>query len=305
VPTISVVTPALNQGRFIERTVRSVLEQNYSALEYVVRDGGSTDETLGILGNYADCIRVISEFDHGQADAVNRGVRATSGEIIGWLNSDDIYCAGALSTVAEFMASRPEVDVAYGDAQVIDAVDTVLGPYYTEPWNPARLAERCFLCQPAVFFRRRVVERFGLLDERLHYCMDYEYWLRLAAGGAMFAYVPAMLAASRQYPETKTLGSRLAVHQEINTMLRQRLGRVPDTWLVNHAHTLVELNPHGRHGPWPPYSVNVVGRALRLSWQWNRSVSFALLATLLGPLITGAGRRTFQSRSPTTRHPAS
>jgi glycosyltransferase involved in cell wall biosynthesis len=291
VPTISVVTPTLNQGRFIERTIRSVLDQNFPALEYFVCDGGSTDDTLRILDGYAHRLTLISESDRGQADAVNKGVRLTSGEIIGWLNSDDVYCPGALSRVHEFMGAQPELDVVYGDAEFMDAVDGVLGPYYTEPWNPARLVERCFLCQPAVFFRRRVVESFGLLDERLHYCMDYEYWLRLAAGGARFAYLPGVLAGSRRYPETKTLGSRLAVHDELNTMLRQHLGRVPDTWLLNHAHTLVELAQSGGRIRTMPYALRVALNVVWLSWRWNRSLSIGLLSKLLGPMVTGAKRR--------------
>jgi len=148
------------------------------------------------------------------------------------------------------------------------------------------------------------VERFGLLDERLHYCLDYEYWLRLAAGGATFAYVPAVLAGSRSYPQTKTLGSRPAVHQELNAMLRRRLGRVPDTWLLNEAHTLVELNS-GSDRRWLPYSVSVVRHAMRLSWEWNRSVSPELLAMLFGPIVTGARRRAVGSRSATEERSAS
>jgi glycosyltransferase involved in cell wall biosynthesis len=302
--SIAVVTPSLNQGRFLERTIASVREQQCVGLEHVVCDGGSTDETLQILDRNADCLRLISKSDRGQADAVNKGLRATSGEIIGWLNSDDVYCPGALAEVHEFMMARPEVDIVYGDAQLIDAVDGVLGPYPTEPWNRTRLAERCFLCQPAVFFRRRVVERFGLLDEKLHYCMDYEYWLRLASGGASFAYLPTVLAGSRQHPQTKTLSARLNVHHEINTMLRARLGRVPDSWLINHAHTLVELSrSNGRHQP-VAYSFDVVRHALQLSWQWNRSVSIGLAGLLIGPIITGARRRAGQSRSLATRRRA-
>jgi glycosyltransferase involved in cell wall biosynthesis len=285
---ISVVTPSLNQGRFIERTIRSVLDQAYPRLEYVVCDPGSTDQTPAILERYAGCLRVIREPDTGQADAVNKGIRASSGEIIGWLNSDDVYLPGALSSVAALLASRPDVDVVYGDARLIDANDEPLGSYYTQPWNPDRLVERCFLCQPAVFFRRRVVDRFGFLDERMQYVLDYEYWLRLAAGRATFAYLPTPLAASRLHPETKTLSARLAVHQELNTMLRARTGRVPNSWLLNHAHTLVELRRVKRHRGPVPYAVDVVVQAVRLSLRWNRSVSPGLFELALRPITESA-----------------
>jgi glycosyltransferase involved in cell wall biosynthesis len=289
--SISVVTPSLNQGRFIERTIRSVLEQGHAPLEYVLRDGGSTDETLAILERFAGRLSVVSEPDRGQADAVNKGIRSSTGDVIGWLNSDDVYLPGALALVAELFAARPAVDVLYGDAQLLDADDGLLGAYYTEPWNAARLIERCFLCQPAVFFRRRIVERFGLLDERLHYCMDYEYWLRLAAGGATFAYVPSVLAGSRLHPETKTLSAGLAYHQELNTMLRARLGRVPDSWVINHAHTLVALNRANGRRVFMPYALDVILQSVRLSWRWNRAIGGGLLASLMRPVVAGAKRR--------------
>jgi hypothetical protein len=148
------------------------------------------------------------------------------------------------------------------------------------------------------------VNRFGFLDESLHYCLDYEYWLRLAAGGARFAYLPRILAHSRVYPETKTLSARLAVHQEINAMLRRRLGRVPETWLLNHAHTLVELDQPAGGRKMLPYALRVVLQALRLSLQWNRSVSRDLLRVSLSPIASGARQRVFQSRSAGTSRPA-
>jgi glycosyltransferase involved in cell wall biosynthesis len=289
--SISIVTPSLNQGRFIERTIRSVLDQGYAGLDYIVCDGGSTDQTPRILARFDGQLTVVSEADHGQADAVNKGIRATSGDVIGWLNSDDIYLPGALSRVAEFLGAQPEIDVMYGDAQLIDATDQVVGTYYTEPWSVRRLVDRCFLSQPAVFFRRRVVDRYGLLDARLNLCMDYEYWLRLAGGGARFAYLRGPLAASRVYPETKTLLARLAVHQEINSMLRERIGRVPDAWLLNHAHTLVELARADRHRRVLPYALDVVMQTGRLSLQWNRSISRGLVVMSLAPLIQGVSRR--------------
>ena len=303
--SIAVVTPSLNQGRFIERTIRSVLDQGYSPLEYVVCDGGSTDETLDVLARFGDRLTAVIEPDAGQAAAVNKGIRMTSSEVVGWLNSDDVYCPRSLALVAEFFATHPEADVVYGDAHFLDTDDGVLGAYYTEPWNASRLTERCFVCQPATFFRRRVVERFGLLSERLHYCLDYEYWLRLTRGGAIFSYMPTVLAGSRQYPETKTLRARLALHDELNTMLHERLGRVPDAWLLNHAHTLVELDRANGRPHAAPYALDVVLKSLTLSWHWNRSIPPALVARALCPVAKGAGRRLRQSRSVVMSRPAS
>ncbi|MGI9145254.1 MAG: glycosyltransferase family 2 protein [Chloroflexota bacterium] len=299
--SISVVTPSLNQARFVERTIHSVLDQTpISPLEYVVQDGGSTDGTLAILERFSGRLRVTSEPDRGQAEAVNKGIRSTRGEVIGWLNSDDVYYPGALAAVAAFFSAHPMVDLMYGDAQLLDAEDRLLGAYYTEPWNPARLVERCFLCQPAVFFRRRIVERFGMLDERLHYCLDYEYWLRLAAGGAAFAYAPGVLAGSRLHPATKTSSAGLVMHDEINAMLRARLGRVPASWLINNAHTRVSWSRTNGSRPIAPYALEVVGQAMVLSWRWNRAVSSQLLTGLLRPIVSGAKRRVLPTlfRSP-------
>ena len=128
-PRISVVTPSLNQGHFIERTIRSVLDQG--EVEYVVVDGGSRDNTLDVLRAYADRLRWVSEADRGQGHAVNKGVRMTSGDVIGWLNSDDLYYAGALDPVREFFDAHPDVDVVYGDADHIDVEDRVVEPYGT------------------------------------------------------------------------------------------------------------------------------------------------------------------------------
>jgi glycosyltransferase involved in cell wall biosynthesis len=291
--SFAIVTPSLNQAQFIERTLRSVLDQGYAPLEYIVCDGGSSDGTLRQLASYGDSLTLVSEPDTGQAAAINKGIQRTSGEIIGWLNSDDVYCPGAIETVASVFAAHPEVDVVYGDADLLDENDVVLRPYYTEPWNPARLVDRCFLCQPAVFFRRTVIDRFGPLNERLHYCLDYEYWLRLAKGGARFEYLPERLAGSRLHADAKTVRQRLAFHDEINTMLRSRVGRVPEPWILNTAHTLVELGHADGRGRSRvmPYALEVVIRSGWLSLRWNRGISLRMLRTALTPILHGARRR--------------
>src|SRR6266852_5479893 len=242
---ISVVTPSYNQGRFIERTIRSVLDQGYPELEYVICDNCSSDQTAQILNMYADRLRILREPDHGQADAVNKGICATSGELIGWLNSDDVYRPGTLITLSAYFDRHPELDVLYGDANLIDVDDNVIGRYYTEPWNPKRLAYRPHLCQPAVFFRRRVVDRFGLLDKDLHYTMDYEYWLRLARGGATFAYVPLTLACSRVHPDTKTLTHSGRLNDELNVMLKRYVNKIPDGWILTHTHAILSEQQEG------------------------------------------------------------
>ncbi len=246
---ISVVTPSYNQGIFIERTIRSVLDQSGDfSIEYFIADGGSTDDTIQIIKDYEFRVREgvypircqgvkfgwVSEKDSGQADAVNKGIYATSGEIIAWINSDDIYYADAFSTIATFFQDNPSVLVAYGPCDHIDENDRVIGPYPTEPWDYARLFETCFLCQPGAFFRRALVNQAGALDADLQLCMDYELWLRYG-GFTDFHYLQETLAGSRLYDSTKTLGQVVAVHNEINYMFKTKFGYVPRRWIYTFA----------------------------------------------------------------------
>lgn len=268
---ISVVTPSFNQGQFIERTIRSVLSQDWPELEYVVFDGGSRDETVSILKRYEDRLRWTSGPDGGQTDAVNKGIVATNGEIIGWLNSDDVYYPGAVARVMEHFAAHPEVGVVYGMADHIDADDKPFEDYPTEPWDFARLQQVCFLCQPAVFFRRSVVERDGMLDTGLHYCMDYEFWLRLGRCGVRFDYIPHKLAGSRMYADNKTLGARVRVHREINDMFLSQFGRVPTRWLSNYAHVTVQARVDRDRHPTRFLATLIVQIALA-GLRWNRAI---------------------------------
>ncbi|MDQ6670160.1 MAG: glycosyltransferase [Chloroflexota bacterium] len=284
---IAVVTPSHNQGEFIERTIRSVLDQNYPDLEYVVCDAESGDATPAILEAYADRLQIIREPDRGQADAVNKGIRVTSGDVIGWLNSDDVYYPGALATVAGFFGDHPDVDVLYGDADFIDAWGAVIGRYYTRAWDAERLKERPFLCQPAVFFRRRMVDRFGLLDEQLQYTLDYEYWLRLAAGGAHFAYLPVTLAGARLHSATKTRNGRLKLHAELHPMLKRYVRKVPDGWILSHTQAHLQDTPGLSFSTPLAFALAVAGTSLRLSLELNHSVSTRLALSTARTLSAG------------------
>jgi glycosyltransferase involved in cell wall biosynthesis len=276
--TISVVTPSFFQGKYIERTIQSVISQDIPGLEYVIYDNLSEDQTIDILKQHDGFLQWVSEPDRGQAHAVNKGIRNTKGDVIGWLNSDDIYYPGSLKTVMEFFETHPDVDVLFGEADHIDEDDEWIEDYPTEKWNLERLKEVCYLCQPAVFFRRRVVEKFGLLNEKLHFCLDYEYWLRLGLGGTKFAYLPQKLAGSRLYLETKTLGSPFRFHKEINDMFINLLGYVPDKWLYNYAHTLLD----GRNVPRSDqvrFPFFVALHSILAALKWNKRISKGMIKT--------------------------
>jgi len=294
--SVSVVTPSYNQGRFIERTIQSVLSQEIADLEYLVFDGGSTDETVSVLQRYEGQLKWVSKKDRGQADAVNKGFQASHGEIVGWLNSDDIYYPGAIRAVCDYFESHLDVDLVYGDAYHIDEDDQIIEPYPTEPWDFGRFTENCFICQPAVFLRRRAIEKGGLLDIRCHYCMDYEYWVRLACRGVRFAWLQQALAGSRMYAANKTLSGRIQAHGETNTVLRRLLGKTPDRWLFNYAHVVLDTKgvPRGPH----------LGFAVRLSlltWyaalRWNRTISPGVRQTTAAWLAAGWKHRAGKGRA--------
>lgn len=279
-PSISVITPSFNQGAFIARTLASVASQCYSPLEHLVFDGGSTDNTLSVLLQAESPVEWDSQADGGQADAVNKGLQAARGDVIAWINSDDIYYPQAFARVAARFAADPALDVVYGDADHIDLQDQPFEPYPTAVWDPLLLPHVCFICQPALFFRRQVLDRVGLLNPALRYCMDYEFWLRMASAGCRVAYLPRKLAGSRLYPSNKTLADKPAVHREIAEMLLARTGTVPLRWVMAYAnHTAAARWLPERH-PWL-YRLEVLRQLLRNQWRWNRRPGVGSLLQLL------------------------
>jgi len=291
--SITIITPSFNQGPFLERTIRSVIAQTEAEpcfrgrLEHWVIDGGSRDESIDILKRYGDRLQWVSEKDRGHPDAVNKGLARATGDIIGWLNSDDIYYPGAVATAMEIFERRPDVDVVYGNGNHIDEHDRFLEPYPTEEWNFERLKEVCYLCQPAVFFRRSLVERYGPLDLQWHYALDYEYWLRLGKNGARFERIEQVLAATRLHAATKTLGQRIKVHAENNDLLVALFGQATDRWLFAYAHAV--LDDRGLPRGTPRYSIEVALRSWAAALKWNHRISRHMLR--LGSLWIANGLR--------------
>jgi glycosyltransferase involved in cell wall biosynthesis len=250
-PLVTVVTPSFNQGGFIRETIESVLSQNYASIEYLIIDGASTDNTLGVLKTYADRLFWLSEPDQGQADAVNKGFRRAKGEIFGWLNSDDTYQPGAIRKVVEFFQTNPDISMVYGEGYNVDAQGKFIERHPTEEFDYQRLAETCFISQPTVFLRRHVFEEVGPLDTSLHYCLDYEYWMRV---GKRFriGYMPEVIATTRFHGAAKTVAKRKEAQQEVISIVQRHYSLVPLRTIYVYSYiTLLEQFMPNVQGVYP------------------------------------------------------
>lgn len=240
-PLVSIITPSYNQGMFIKATIDSVLNQDYPNIEYLVMDGGSTDNTVEILKSYGDKIQWVSEKDAGQADAVNKGIRRAKGQIIGWLNSDDTYLEGAVTKMVTYMKTHPDADMVYGEGYYTDKDGNIKDRYLTEKFDIQRLAEMCIICQPTAFFLKDIVEKVGMLDVEHQLSMDYELWLRIAKAGKI-SYIPEYIATSRMYEENKTLSRRKEVYEETCRAVKKHYKYVPISWVDGYADYLAGGN---------------------------------------------------------------
>lgn len=236
-PLVSIVTPSYNQGRFLRRTIESVLAQTYPHVEYRVCDGGSTDESVEILKSYGDRFPWTSGPDGGQTPAINAGLAKSRGQILAYLNSDDTLEPDAVAKVVEHFRRRPACDVVYGDAWYTDEHDRLTHPYETAPYSWDRLFAKCIICQPAAFWRRRVLEQYGPFDESLNYSMDYEYWMRVDRGGGVIEHLPEVLAYSRLHSDAKSVASKRKCYEETLRVCR-RHGPVPLKHLEAFIHFL-------------------------------------------------------------------
>ena len=238
-PLVSIVTPSYNQGRFIEETILSVIHQDYSNIEYIVMDGGSTDQTLDILRKYGNRLAWYSERDKGQSDAINKGIRLAKGEILAYLNSDDTYLPGAITRAVRYLtAEHPDLPFVYGEGYHITEGGSIIERYPTEPFDLQRLAETCYICQPTAFWKRDVIETIGLFDENLHYALDYDYWIRIAKHYGTLGYMQEYLANSRLYKETKTMSMQFEANDERLKVIGNHFGKgnIPPDLIYAYAH---------------------------------------------------------------------
>lgn len=217
----SIVTPSLNQGRFLGEALESVRLQHYPDVEHLVLDGASSDESIALLRSLDGkpawehvCWR--SELDCGQSDALNRGFQMASGEIIGWLNADDRYRPGCFDHVARAFAENPEVDVVYGDFTVMNERGVIQNVRREIGFSRFILLYHhvLYIPTPSTFFRRRVFADGNWLDRNLHYAMDYEFFLRLAKAGYRFRHIPQVIADFRLHPQSKSCSMEQAQSEE-------------------------------------------------------------------------------------------
>lgn len=238
---VSFIVPSYQQGRFIRQCLDSIRDQGLPAgsFEVLVIDGGSTDETAEVVRSHPLKPYFLSEPDRGQAHAVNKGIAKAQGEYLAWINSDDFYRPGVFPELLAIIRSDQDHKVFYGEGDIVDEQGGLLGAYPTEDWNPRRLMEKCFLCQPSVVFHREVVETVGPLDEDCHLVLDLEFWMRAGKRYA-FRRLPCTIACSRHYEGTKSrqfplrmqAEALLAGHQHFGAWSSRRMWSVAENRLL-------------------------------------------------------------------------
>ncbi|WP_438978914.1 glycosyltransferase [Polynucleobacter sp.] len=241
---ISIITPSYQQGKFIERTVVSVLNQEYINLEYFIQDGGSSDNTIEVIKRYEkELSGWITEEDDGQSQAINLGFKNTSGEIMAWLNSDDLLLPNTLAIVAKYFHNNPKIDVIYGNRLIIDENDMEIGRWILPGHDGKVLSWADYVPQETMFWRRRIWEKVGgKVDESFRFAMDWDLLIRFRDAGAKFAHIPLFLGAFRVHDRQKTSGLINEIgFQEMDRIRERLLGSVPNNKEVKKSVALFLL----------------------------------------------------------------
>src|SRR5262245_45165552 len=234
-PRIAVVTPSYNHASYLRATIDSVLAQTYPNLAYIVEDGGSTDGTTQLLESYGDRIAWRSGRDTGQGSAINRGFTRIDGEIMAYLNSDDILLPGALAYVAQTFLDNSDVDIIYGHRIFIDEDGLEIGRWVLPPHDRKTLKWADYIPQETMFWRRQVWEKLGQFDESFHYAIDWDFALRAQAAGFRFKRVPRFLACFRVHDQQKSTAMMEVGSREQRRLRHVYLGYDPDRAAVHRA----------------------------------------------------------------------
>jgi len=214
-PLVTIVTPSYNQAQFIEETILSVVNQDYPRIEFLVIDGASTDGSQKIIQEYDEEISWwVSEKDSGQSEAVNKGFARSSGEIVGWLNSDDIYLKDAIRKAVDAFIANPGVGTVYGNMLSIDENTRVFNTIEYDTWQLEDIMQFRIIGQPAAFVRKEVLERAGYLDPSYHLLLDQHFWVRIAAEGKML-HIDEYLAGARHHSSAKNVSQSPHYHKEV------------------------------------------------------------------------------------------
>lgn len=230
-PKISIITPSFNQGQFIEETVRSVLLQGYPHLEYIVIDGASSDSTLNVLEKYRPLLSYMeSTPDRGQTHAINKGMNRATGDILAFLNSDDVYEPGTLFQVADHFLRSPQVDFLCGLTRFVNAQSEPIKGFpelFDVALNDKIMTEACHIAQPSTFFRRQAYEKLRGFREHLSLCFDYDFWLRAYLDGMTFTQTRSVFSCFRIHETSKTNSSYMTgqFDQEFVSIYRDLLNR--------------------------------------------------------------------------------
>ena len=248
----SIIMPTLNQSAFLETAVRSILEQDYPHVELLVADGLSTDGTLELLvklrREYGSRLRWVSQKDTGPAQAINTALGLAQGDIIGWLNSDDMYVQGAVRRAVNYFKKQKSVQMVYGLAEHIDAKGSFLGRYPTKSPSTSisQFIDGCFICQPTVFMRRSALQEVGFLDESIKTAFDFELWLRFFKRyPKQIGIVRQVQAYSRLHAACLTQKERRQVALDAMAILSRHFKEVPLHWVWTHVDELCEQYPFG------------------------------------------------------------
>lgn len=234
-PRISIVVPSFNQGMFIDATLQSIIHQQYPNLELIVVDGGSTDNTLDVIKQYEDHLAWwVSEPDTGQTSAINKGFMRSSGDVMAWINSDDIIAPGALHKIAEYFIYNPKVHAVYGNRIIINEAGLEIGRWVLPPHSSRVLKWVDFVPQETLYWRREAWDLVGArLDETFCFAMDWDFILRLSANYMEIHHLSIFLGFFRVHKNQKTSDKISSVGREEMQMLRQReLGYKPSRWQV-------------------------------------------------------------------------